>query len=282
MLTRMLVVVAFLVCDSNAESLQPSSSPQDPLDLKLITLESHGGPAKTVYYGYDQLLTLPTVTVKTDRDPNTNTPAIYTGVYLSDLFEAFDAEPPLDVIGANCSDGRKQYYDRDYITKHRPILLLKFDGKPPADWPNSDYGSWLGPYSVVHESFSPTETIYGYVEEPRSAPAVASLELSSFTRSLGLFTPKNGGSDPEVMKGQKIAVGSCISCHNLRNAGGRAANSSFFLLAAMAANSKDNFRKKVVDPRSVYPKSRMPPHTTFDDDTFNALEAYLKAMVSIE
>jgi hypothetical protein len=26
----------------------------------------------------------------------------------------------------------------------------------------------------------------------------------------------------------------------------------------------------------------MPPHPTFDDDTFNALEAYLKAMVAIE
>jgi cbb3-type cytochrome oxidase cytochrome c subunit len=44
----------------------------------------------------------------------------------------------------------------------------------------------------------------------------------------------------------------------------------------MAANSKDNFRKRVIDPRSVYPKSGMPPHPTFDDDTFNALEAYLK------
>jgi mono/diheme cytochrome c family protein len=53
-----------------------------------------------------------------------------------------------------------------------------------------------------------------------------------------------GESDPEVMKGQKIAVGSCISCHNFRNAGGRAANSSFFLLAAMAANSKDSFKEK--------------------------------------
>jgi len=180
MLTRMLVVIAFLVCKSNAEALQPSSSPQDPLDLQLITLDSRGSPAKTVYYGYDQLLSLPTVTVKTDRDPNTNTPAIYTGVYLSDLFEAFDADAPFDVIAANCSDGRKQYYDRDYIAKHRPILLLKFDGKPPADWPNSDSGSWLGPYSVVHESFNPTETIYGYIEEPRSAPAVASLELTSF------------------------------------------------------------------------------------------------------
>ena len=85
-----------------------------------------------------------------------------------------------------------------------------------------------------------------------------------------------------MMKGQKIAVGSCISCHNFRNAGGQSANSSFFLLAAMAANSKDNFRKRVIDPRSVYPKSGMPPHPTFDDDTFNALEAYFKAMMAIQ
>jgi hypothetical protein len=220
MLTGMLVVIAFLVCNSNATALQSSSSPQDPLDLELITLDSQGNPTNAVYYSYDQLLTLPTVTVKTDRDANTNAPASYTGVYISDLFEAFGADASLDVIGANCSDGRKQYYDRDYVAKHRPILLLKFDGKPPADWPNSEHGSWLGPYCVVHESFSPTETIYGYVEEPRSAPAVASLELTSFSQSLGLFTPKKGGSDPEVMKGQKIAVGSCISCHNFRNAGG--------------------------------------------------------------
>jgi hypothetical protein len=102
---------------------------------------------------------------------------------------------------------------------------------------------------------------YGYIEEPRNAPAVASLELTSFTQSLGLFTPKKGGSDPEVMKGRRIAVGSCISCHNFRHAGGRAAGSSFFLLAAMAANSKENFRKKVIDPRSTSLSSRMPPYT---------------------
>jgi len=179
----------------------------------VITLDSKGNPAKSVYYSYDQLLTLPTVTVKTERDPNTNTPATYTGIYISDLFEAFGTDTPFDVIGANCSDGRKQYYDRDYIDKHRPILLLKFDGKPPADWPNAEHGSWLGPYCVVHESFSPAETVYGYHEEPRIAYGVSSLELTGFTQSLGRFAPKGSGNDPEVVKGQKIAVGSCISCH---------------------------------------------------------------------
>jgi hypothetical protein len=54
------------------------------------------------------------------------------------------------------------------------------------------------------------------------------------------------------------------------------------VLAARAATSKGDFRKKVIDPRSMNPTSHMPPHPTFDDDTFNALEAYLKAMVAIE
>ena len=154
MLARVLVVIALFAYNSNAASLQPSETRQNWQDLEVNTLDPQGNPAKTVYYSYDQLLTLPTVTVKTKRDPNTNTPATYTGIYLSDLFKAFGADGSLDVIGANRLDRFKLYYDRDYVAKHRPVLLLKFDGKTPADCPNSDHGGWFGPYCFVHESFS--------------------------------------------------------------------------------------------------------------------------------
>jgi hypothetical protein len=281
MLPRVLIV-ALLTGNSNAASLQPSETRQKGEDLQVITLDSQGNRVKTVYYSYDQLLTLPTVTVKTDHDPNTNTPATYTGVYISDLLEAFSADASTDVIGANCSDRRKQYYDRDYVAGHRPILLLKFDGKPPADWPPKEDRTALGPYCVVHESFSPGETIYAYVEEPRNSYKVVSLELTSFSQSLGRFTPKKNGNDPEVMKGQKIAVGSCSTCHNLGNAGGLRAGIPWSVLAAMAVTFKDRFRKKVTDPRSLNPTAHMPPRPEFDDNTFNALEAYFKAMIPIE
>ena len=164
--------------------------------------------------------------MKTDHDPHTNTPATYTGVYISDLFEAFGADASFDVIGANCLDGYKEYYDRDYITRHRPILLLKFDGSAPDDWPRVshppgsraiDHGPMLGPYCVVHKSFSPEETVYAYTEGPRVPYAVVSLELTHFSESLGRFTPKKNGNDQEVVMGQKIVVKSCISCHNLGN-----------------------------------------------------------------
>jgi mono/diheme cytochrome c family protein len=281
MLTRVFVVIALLACNSNASPLQPSATPQDPMDLEVITLDAQGNPAKSVFYSYDQLLTLPTVTVKTERDPSTNTPATYTGVYLSDLFEAFGAENSFDVIGAKRPDKYKQYYDREYVAKHRPILLLKFDDKLPDDWPHTEDGSMLGPYCVVHESFIPTETVYGYIEQPRIAPGVVALELTGFAQSLGPFTPKESGNDPEVVKGQKIAIGSCISCHGVGNAGGQD-GPSWTVLADRAVNSKDTFRQKVKEPRSLNPGSHMPPHPTFDDNTFNALEAYFKAIKAEE
>jgi hypothetical protein len=126
-LARALVVIAMLASNLNAASLQSSETRQDPFDLQVFTLDSQGNRTKTIYYSYDQLLTLPTVTVKTERDPNTNTPATYTGVYISDLFEAFGADASFDVMGANSVGYYKQYYDRDYLARHRPILLLKLD-----------------------------------------------------------------------------------------------------------------------------------------------------------
>jgi hypothetical protein len=116
-LARVFVVIALLACNSNAASLQPSETRQKWEDLEVITLDSKGNPAKAVYYSHEQLLTLPTVTVKTERDPNTNRPATYTGVYIGDLFEAFGADASFDVIGTHSLDNYKQYYDRDYIAK---------------------------------------------------------------------------------------------------------------------------------------------------------------------
>src|SRR5215831_18226882 len=162
MLTRVFVLIAVLAWNSNAASLQSSASRQDRQDLEVITLDSKGNPAETVYYSYDQLLTLPTVTVKTERDPNTNTPATYTGIYISDLFEALDPGASFDVIGAIRLDKYRQYYDRDYVARHRPILLLKFDGKVPDDWPQTEDRNMLGPYCIVHESFSPAGAIYSF------------------------------------------------------------------------------------------------------------------------
>ena len=79
--------------------------------------------------------------------------------------------------GAAITSIRITGHDHDYTAKHRPILLLKFDGSLPDDWPHTEQGNTLGPYCVVHESFKPSETIYGYVEQPRIPYGVVSLEF---------------------------------------------------------------------------------------------------------
>jgi hypothetical protein len=86
-----------------------------------------------------------------------------------------------------------------------------------------------------------------------------------------MSTWQESGNDPEVVKGQKIAVGSCCTCHNLGNASGRMAGTTWFVLAATAVTSKDKFRNKVADARSLNPTSHVTPHREFDDNTFNAL-----------
>ena len=48
MLARVFVVIAFLACNSDAASLQPSSSRQNRQDLEVITLDSQGDPANSV------------------------------------------------------------------------------------------------------------------------------------------------------------------------------------------------------------------------------------------
>jgi|SRR6516164_4123810 hypothetical protein len=58
---------------------------------------------------------------------------------------------------------------------------------------------------------------------------------------------------------------------------GQRAGSSWEVLGEHAITSKDYFRKYVTGPHSMNPTSGMPPHSIFDN-TFNALEAYFKAI----
>jgi hypothetical protein len=182
-------VVSLLVCflPAFAETLTSSLTRTSSRDLEVFDVQPDGSVSAPRYYRYEQLLTLPLVTVKTAKDPNTQQPATYTGVYFNDLIQGLRSSAEQTVLGANCYDGYQQYYDLDYDEKHHPIFLLKYDGKAPADWPKSEHNSPMGPYCVVHENFQPLETVYGYTEEPRIPFGIVSVELTSYALSLGKF-----------------------------------------------------------------------------------------------
>jgi mono/diheme cytochrome c family protein len=263
---------------AGAAPLAGSATRSSPQDLEVTTVKPDGTVSAPVYYTYEQLCTLPQVTVKTDEDPETLKSATYTGVLVRDLFAAFGAAPGQDVMTMTCYDHYQQFYDPDYDAKHAPILLLKFDGLPPGAWPKSDQNTPQGPYSIVYQKFVPAETIYGYVQPPRIPYGVLSAQIFTHAQFFDPFKPKTNAGDPEVQKGEQIALGSCISCHNIGDNGGTMATRPWSLLALFAATASDHFRGYVVDPQKINPAAKMPAHPTFDAKTLDALQAYFKTM----
>jgi mono/diheme cytochrome c family protein len=271
-----LLLISFLT--ASAGTLTGSPTRSSPQDLEVFDIKADRSVSAPRYYRYEQLLTLPLITVKTAKDPNTQQPATYTGVYFNDLIQGLRSSPEQTVVGANCYDGYQQYYDLDYDEKHHPIFLLKYDGKAPADWPKSEHNSPMGPYCVVHENFRPLETVYGYTEEPRIPFGIVSVELTTYALSLGKFDAPDPHNS-EVTKGQKIAVGSCVSCHNNGSAGGKMAQRPWQVLAAHAVYNSDYFRQYVVNPQKFKPNVAMPAHPTFDSATLDALQTYFKTVL---
>lgn len=263
---------------ANAAPLSSSATRTSPQDLEVFDIGPDGKPGASRFYTYEQLETLPQATVQTKEDPDTHKPATYTGVYLRDLFSALGAKPGQDVIGSNCYDKYKDYYDPSYIKNHQPMFLLKYNGKPPAEWPLADGTMTMGPYNIVDANFVPAEKIYGYAEIDRIPFGVISLELTTMKQAFASFTPKKNGDDPEVIKGQRIAMGSCVMCHNTEVSGGEKANRPWSILAIFATSNGDYFRNYVVNPKKYRADTQMTDHPTFDAKTLDALQAYFKTM----
>jgi len=61
-----------------AGTLTSSLTRTSSQDLEVFDVRSDGSVSAPRYYRYEQLLTLPLITVKTAKDPNTQQPATYT------------------------------------------------------------------------------------------------------------------------------------------------------------------------------------------------------------
>jgi hypothetical protein len=88
-----------------AGTLSSSPTRSSSQDLEVFNINADGSASVPRYYRFEQLLALPQMTVKTARDPNTQQPATYTGVYLNELIQALQSSPEKTVLSANCSDG---------------------------------------------------------------------------------------------------------------------------------------------------------------------------------
>jgi mono/diheme cytochrome c family protein len=246
-------------------------------DLEYAVLDAAGTPGPTQYISQAQLLKLPLVTVKTDRDGETKKPATYQGLYLKDLLKVLATSPEQNTLRAICVDHYHAYYDPDYLARVDALLVLKFDGKAWPDWPTNEHGGKLGPYYISQAKFTPIYNTLAFVEMAKIPFGVNRIELLNDAPVKAATLPKRLADDPLVQQGRTIAINGCFSCHNAGAYGGTMAQKPWPVLAVHAATNADYFRKMVTNPQQFKPGVAMPSHKTWDDATFNAVEAYFKA-----
>jgi mono/diheme cytochrome c family protein len=258
------------------EFLSPTRT--SPLDLEIDgdILGTVRGHSKS-YVTRQQLLSLPQVSYSVTNDANFTGPTKISGVALDQLILALAANPKTDLAVAVCSDKYETHYPHSYITAHHPVLVLKINGKDPADWPKSPEGADMGPYLISSPDFKPSFKVLSHEDEPQIPWGVVRIEIQSEATVFNAIRPRQpAGNSPEVQDGFRIAQQNCFRCHNNGNEGGTKAQRPWTVLATWATASPEFFQAYIHDPKSKNPKSEMPGFPNYDAATLNALTKYFQ------
>ncbi len=236
------------------------------------------GTAKS-YVTREQLLSLPQVSYTVTNDANFSGPTKISGVAIDQLVLMLAANPQADLAVAICSDGYETHYSHTYIAAHNPVLVLKIDGKDPADWPKfHESGVDMGPYLISSPDFKPSFTILSHEDEPQIPFGVVRLEMQSEAAVFDAIRPHGPDANSrEVQDGYRIAQQNCFRCHNSGDKGGTKAQRPWTVLATWATASPEFFQAYIHDPKSKNPKSQMPGFPNYDAATLNALTKYFQA-----
>jgi mono/diheme cytochrome c family protein len=280
MLRPFAAIFALAVCaiaPVAGQSAMLHAARSSPGDLELGG-DLKGAPAEPPrFVRYADLLRLPQETYTVSDDGNLPRGTVITGVALATLARRFAPEPESALIVAICDDGYEAHYPRAYLAAHHPLLVLRVNGKEPADWPKAEDGGSLGPYLISHPLFHPAFRVLSHEDEAQIPYGVVRLEFRPEKRVFGAIKPPGAwAAGSPVGEGYAIARQDCFRCHNMGAEGGTKAGRSWLQLAAMARDNPECFRAIVHDPASVTPGAQMPGEPNYDDATLDALIAYFK------
>jgi mono/diheme cytochrome c family protein len=250
---------------------------ESPSDLELGGELAGLPPGTTRYVTRQDLLALPQVSYTVTDDPSFQGlgPTRISGVSLDELANRFAAANAPMVV-AICDDKYRANYPRDYRAAHQPLLVLKINGKGPAEWSKSE-GSDMGPYLISHPKFTPRFKVLSHVEEMQIPWGVVRIDFRSEKQVYGPIAPRGPHTnDVQVQDGYRIARENCFRCHNSGDEGGRKAGVTWTVISAVAAGSPDFFMAYARNPKSKSPQAQMPGNPEYDDATLHALAAYFK------
>jgi hypothetical protein len=144
------------------------------------------------YLTREDLRTLPQLTYTVSDDANLTAPTKISGISLDELRNKLAASPDSDMVVAICVDRYRASYPRDYLSAHRPLLVLLINGQPPDRWPKDSKGLGLdmGPYLISHPKFTPSFKILSHADEPQVPWGVIRLEFRDQQALLGAIAPQ--------------------------------------------------------------------------------------------
>jgi hypothetical protein len=220
---------------------------------------------------YADLLALPQVRIRVSNDINFADGTEVSGIYLETLLRALGLDADQDLVSAECADQYEAHYPLDYRKEHKPILVLKIEGKEPKDWPNG-----YGPYLISHDAFTPAFQVQSHTDEAQVPYGVVRLEIHKEANVLAAIAPRGVHADGPEMQGFKIAEQNCLRCHNQGDVGGLKGERSWHELAVLAATRPQYFDAYITRPRSENPSAKMPAYPKYDAQTRHALAAYFQ------
>jgi mono/diheme cytochrome c family protein len=241
------------------------------------------GPGVVRYAAYADLLRLPQTSFTAAHDSNFSRPTRLGGVSLDALLHALGEDGKGILIAALCDDLYEAHYTEEYRRLHDPVLVLRIEGRQPAEWARTgDEGSY-GPYLISHAVFKPEYRALTHVEEAQIPNGVLELRFLDQATVLKAIAPVGEfAADSPQMQGYQLAFENCFRCHNQGEYGGRKARRSWNTLAAIAGSDPASFRAYVKNPQAVDAKAQMPGNPDYDRATLDALTAYFRTFAGGE
>jgi mono/diheme cytochrome c family protein len=279
-----------LLCAALAATAIAAAKPQLPLDRQRSSpqdLEVSGdvpgipaGEKRFVHYA--DLGRLPQVSFTVKDDANFSSPVKLSGVPLDALLRALGIVSGKQLIAASADDGYESHYTAEYRAAHHPFLVLRIDGREPANWPKGPDGENYGPYLISHASFTPTFHVLAQKEESQIPYGVIGLRFLDEDAVLKPLRPPGALPASPATQGYRIAVQNCLRCHREGNIGGTKSPFGWPQMALIAQGNPAAFGKYVVRPNSVNPEANMPANPEFDPATIAALTAYFRSFAPEE
>jgi len=247
------------------------SSPQD-LEISGEVPGLAAGASRFVSYA--ALGQLPQVNFTVRNDENFSGPVELSGVSLDALLAALGVDGKDALIAAISSDGYEAHYTVAYRAEHHPFLVLKIDGREPAQWKPGPDGEKYSPYVISEPNFVPAFHVLAHKDMAQIPFGVTGLKLYPEKATLAVLEPKSGGA--AAMEGYRIAVQNCLRCHRAGNIGGTKSPFGWPQMGLIAQGNAAAFGKYIVRPNAVNPEANMPPNPEYDAATIAALTAYFQ------